>query len=121
MPSETAPVPAPESQPSDSVGEDSNPGSPGGPINLNVDIRILSPGDNGDVKQEITVPGWSAPVGDGAQGQPLAWTWNWTWNWTTPPRTTSETWARLSSARYLAACRTNQASSSRTLPWSSQR
>lgn len=83
MPSETAPVPAPESQPSDNVGENSSPGAPGGPINLNVDIRILSPGDNGDVTQEITVPGWSAPVGDGAQGQPLAWTWNWTWNWTT--------------------------------------
>jgi hypothetical protein len=84
MPSETAPVPAPESQPSDSVGEESNPGAPGAPINLNVDIRILSPGDNGDVTQEISVPGWSAPVGDGAQGQPFAWTWNWTWNWTTP-------------------------------------
>jgi len=84
MPSETAPVPAPESQPSDNVGENSSPSAPGGPINLNVDIRILSPGDNGDVTQEITVPGRSAPVGDGAQGQPLAWTWNWTWNWTTP-------------------------------------
>ena len=84
MPSETAPGPAPESQPSDSVGEESNPGAPGGPINLNVDIRILSPGDNGDVTQEITVPGRSAPAGDGALGQPFAWTWNWTWNWTTP-------------------------------------
>ena len=85
MPSESAPLPAPESQPSIPVGENStSPGAPGGPINLNVDIRILSPGDNGDVTQEITMPGWSAPVGNGAQGQPLAWTWNWTWNWTTP-------------------------------------
>jgi hypothetical protein len=83
-PSETAPGPAPESAPTDSVVEDANPGAPVAPINLNVDIRILSPGDNGDVTQEMTVPGWSGPVGGGAQGQPLAWTWNWTWNWTTP-------------------------------------
>ena len=83
-PSETAPGPAPESEPIDPVVEDANPGAPVAPINLNVDIRILSPGDNGDVTQEMTVPGWSGPVGGGAQGQPLAWTWNWTWNWTTP-------------------------------------
>jgi len=83
-PSETAPGPAPESMPTDPVVEDANPGAPVAPINLNVDIRILSPGDNGDVTQEMTVPGWSGQVGGGPQGQPLAWTWNWTWNWTTP-------------------------------------
>jgi hypothetical protein len=89
MPSETAPEPAPESQPTDSVVEDSAPAAPAAPINLNVDIRILSPGDNGDVTQETTLPGGSppgrsGPVGGGAQGQPLDWTWNWTWIWITP-------------------------------------
>jgi hypothetical protein len=84
VPSETAPEPAPESQPTDTGVEDAEPAAPMAPINLNVDIRILSPGDNGDVTQEMTLPGWSGPVGGGSQGQPLAWTWNWTWNWTTP-------------------------------------
>ncbi len=89
MPSETAPEPAPESQPTDSVVEDSDPAASVAPINLNIDIRILSPGDNGDVTQEMTLPGGSlpggsGPVGDGGPGQPLAWTWNWTWNWITP-------------------------------------
>src|SRR5829696_8474543 len=40
--SETAAPPAPE--------------SPSGPTNMNVDIRILSPGDNGDVTQVIELP-----------------------------------------------------------------
>jgi hypothetical protein len=89
MPSETATEPAPESQPSDSVVEDPDPAAPVAPINLNVDIRILSPGDNGDVTQEMTLPGGSPPGGSGpvggrAQGQPLDWTWNWTWIWITP-------------------------------------
>jgi hypothetical protein len=90
MPSETATEPAPESQPTDSVVEDPDPAAPVAPINLNVDIRILSPGDSGDVTQEMTMPGGSGPVGGsgppggGAQGQPLDWTWNWTWIWITP-------------------------------------
>jgi len=83
-PSETAPAPAPESEPTDGGVEDLGPAAPVAPINLNVDIRVLSPGDNGDVTQEIALPGGSGPVGDGAPGQPLAWTWNWTWNWITP-------------------------------------
>lgn len=83
-PSETAPAPAPESQPTDTGGENAVPAAPGGPINLNVDIRVLSPGDNGDVTQDITTPGSTGQVGGGTPAQPLAWTWNWTWIWTTP-------------------------------------
>jgi hypothetical protein len=53
------------------------------PVNLNVDIRILSPGDNGDVTQDMTLPGWSdREGGGGAPGQPLNWTWTWNWTWT---------------------------------------
>jgi hypothetical protein len=83
-PSETAPSPAPESQPTDTGEENAVPAAPGAPINLNVDIRILSPGDNGDVTQDITMPGSTGQVGGGTPAQPLAWTWNWVWNWTTP-------------------------------------
>jgi hypothetical protein len=88
MPPETAPEPAPESQPTDTGEENTVPVAPGGPINLNVDIRVLSPGDNGDVTQDITqdinMPGSTGQVGGGPPAQPLAWTWNWIWVWTTP-------------------------------------
>jgi hypothetical protein len=60
------------------------------PLNLNVDIRILSPGNDGDVSQVIDVGG---PQGLGG-GNPadmlgglgmddlgLDWSWNWNWNW----------------------------------------
>jgi hypothetical protein len=60
------------------------------PLNLNVDIRILSPGDDGDVSQVIDVGG---PQGLGS-GNPadvlggpgmgdlgLDWSWNWNWTW----------------------------------------
>ena len=60
------------------------------PLNLNVDIRILSPGDDGDVSQVIDVGG---PQGLGS-GTPadmlgglgmddlgLDWSWNWNWTW----------------------------------------
>ena len=59
------------------------------PLNLNVDIRILSPGDDGDVSQVIDVGG---PQGLGS-GNPadmlggvgmddlgLDWSWNWNWD-----------------------------------------
>ena len=60
------------------------------PVNLNVDIRILSPGDDGDVTQVIDLgdlPGLGSGnpsdvlggLGLGALG--LDWTWNWNWTW----------------------------------------
>jgi hypothetical protein len=59
------------------------------PVNLNVDIRIFSPGDDGDVNQFVDIPGM--PTGgsgapgalDGSNGLDLGldWTWNWTWVW----------------------------------------
>jgi hypothetical protein len=50
--------------------------------NLNVDIRILSPGDDGDVVQGGGVLVGGAPIAppDSGDGD---WTWNWTWNWDT--------------------------------------
>jgi hypothetical protein len=80
MLSETAPAPAPESQPSD-VTEEADLAAPVAPVNLNVDIRILSPGDNGDVTQEIGVPGWSGQDGRATDSMPLDWEWNWNWTW----------------------------------------
>jgi hypothetical protein len=84
--SETAPVPAPESPPSH-VPEEADLGAPAIPGNINVDIRILSPGDNGDVTQDVTLPGWSGQDGVAAEGQPLdlEWNWNWTWIWIWAP------------------------------------
>jgi hypothetical protein len=57
------------------------------PLNLNVDIRILSPGDDGDVTQVIDMgqlPGRGSGnpadvLGDSELG--LDWTWNWNWTW----------------------------------------
>jgi hypothetical protein len=65
------------------------PTAPSAPTNINVDIRILSPGDNGDVTQEIenvvipqlqgiAGPGGGAAPGGGASDT----TWNWNWRWT---------------------------------------
>jgi hypothetical protein len=57
------------------------------PLNLNVDIRILSPGDDGDVTQVIDMgqlPGLgSGNPADvlGALDLGLDWTWNWNWTW----------------------------------------
>jgi hypothetical protein len=84
--SETAPVPAPESPPSD-VPEEADLTTPAIPGNINVDIRILSPGDNGDVTQDVTLLGWSGQDGGAAEGQPLdlEWNWNWTWIWIWAP------------------------------------
>lgn len=83
---ETAPAPAPESQPSDAP-EERDPAAPVLPGNINIDIRILSPGDNGDVTQDVSVPGWSGQDGGAREGQPLdwEWNWNWTWIWVLPP------------------------------------
>ena len=63
MLSETADAPAPESP--------VPPAVPVVPMNINVDIRILSPGDDGDVTQVIDrVRRWPvAPVGGGAPGE----------------------------------------------------
>ena len=50
------------------------------PINLNIDVRILSPGDDGDVVQTIGgAPGTGVEVG--AVPDALDWTWNWDWTW----------------------------------------
>jgi hypothetical protein len=59
------------------------------PVNLNVDIRIFSPGDDGDVNQFVDIPGMptsgsGSPGGlAGTNGLDLGldWTWNWTWVW----------------------------------------
>jgi hypothetical protein len=57
------------------------------PLNLNVDIRILSPGDDGDVTQIIDMgqlPGLgSGNPADVLRGLDLGldWTWNWNWTW----------------------------------------
>ncbi len=80
--SETAePPPAPESIP------EPPPAAPA-PVNLNIDVRVLSPGDNGDVTQEIEMPaevrapverGSPAPGDDAGGGLTLNWVWNWEW------------------------------------------
>jgi hypothetical protein len=60
------------------------------PVNLNVDIRILSPGNDGDVSQVIDlggVGGGGNPsdvlggIGLGDLDLGLDWTWNWNWKW----------------------------------------
>jgi hypothetical protein len=62
------------------------------PVNLNVDIRILSPGNDGDVSQVIDLgdlPGLgsgnpSDALGDlglGGLDLGLDWAWNWNWTW----------------------------------------
>jgi hypothetical protein len=52
------------------------------PMNLNVDIRILSPGDDGDVIQEIVAPvGAPDRGGGGASAPALDWDWDWNWTW----------------------------------------
>jgi hypothetical protein len=71
-PSETAPAPAPES-------------GVAAPRNINIDIRVLSPGDNGDVNQVIedigggAAPGHSEVVPGDGDGPEL--TMNWVWKW----------------------------------------
>lgn len=57
------------------------------PLNLNVDIRILSPGDDGDVTQIIDM-GQLPGLGSGNPADVLGdldlgldWTWNWNWTW----------------------------------------
>lgn len=48
--------------------------------NLNVNIRILSPGDDGDVTQ-----GGGLSIGGGAGAGLPDWTWNWKWTWSCAP------------------------------------
>lgn len=57
------------------------------PLNLNVDIRILSPGNDGDVTQIIDM-GQLPGLGSGNPADVLGgldlgldWTWNWNWTW----------------------------------------
>jgi hypothetical protein len=59
------------------------------PVNLNVDIRILSPGDDGDVTQIIDLGGLGGGdpsdvlggLGPGDLDLGLDWTWDWNWEW----------------------------------------
>jgi hypothetical protein len=56
------------------------------PVNLNVDLRILSPGNDGDVSQVIDLGGLGLDPGSpadvlGALDLGLDWKWNWNWEW----------------------------------------
>ena len=51
------------------------------PVNLNVDIRIFSPGDDGDVIQ-IGGPTAGSPDGSGGIGPEIDFDWDWDWTWT---------------------------------------
>ena len=56
-------------------------GSAPAPANpLNLDLRILSPGDNGAKGQQpVTAPGLNGNTG-ASPGVPEDWTWNWNWD-----------------------------------------
>jgi hypothetical protein len=80
-PVETETVPAPaarEERPS------TTPPPPRVTQNVNLDIRVLSPGDDGAVTQELVLPGGGDGAtggGPGADSLPgLDWNWNWTWS-----------------------------------------
>jgi hypothetical protein len=66
------------------------------PTNVNVSIRILSPGGDGGVSQGVLVGG--VPVADApAVGAVEDWTWTWTWTWDqscapTLPAATTANW-----------------------------
>ena len=55
-----------------------SPASPAGFGNVNVSIRIFSPGDDGPVTQIVQGGAPSAPAPTVAA--PATWIWNWTWN-----------------------------------------
>jgi hypothetical protein len=78
-PVEPAPVsdPVPEPEPAEP-----QPAPVPAPVNLNVDIRILSPGEDGDVVQEVIGPVTMPSAPSGGQATGTAWEWNWDWNWT---------------------------------------
>lgn len=83
-PAPPAPPPEPvlDVEPAEEVVPEAAP-APVVPLNLNVDIRILSPGDDGDVNQVIDLGG--APnLGGGGAADALGgidWSWDWEWNW----------------------------------------
>ncbi len=58
------------------------PPAAGAPANLNVDIRIFSPGDNGDV---IQLTGTSGGGAGGPGGPAVGSDWDWDWDWTCGP------------------------------------
>ena len=78
---EDTPVSAdsPSNSPLADTTEDRGSGVPqSGPANVNVSIRVLSPGDDGPVTQTNTSPApASLPAGS---GEP-SWLWSWTFNW----------------------------------------
>jgi hypothetical protein len=82
-----APVaPAPETAvPAVPATPPAAPAPPAAPVNVNVNIRILSPGDDGDVLQEIVMPNGPGaagePAGDAGQPDDPALDWDWTWRW----------------------------------------
>jgi hypothetical protein len=49
------------------------------PTYLNLDLRILSPGDNGAGDQPVSAPGLNGNTG-ASPGVPEDWTWNWNWD-----------------------------------------
>jgi hypothetical protein len=75
------PVPAAPTAGSDDGADLHGRGSGGphaGPANVNVSIRVLSPGDNGPVTQTNTAP--SAPATGPVSSDP-SWLWVWTFTW----------------------------------------
>jgi hypothetical protein len=48
--------------------------------NLNLSVRIFSPGDDGPVTQIISAGGGGAEVPSGSAA-PTTWIWNWNWDW----------------------------------------
>jgi hypothetical protein len=53
--------------------------------NVNIVVRVLSPGDDGPVIQTATAPAVS-PVGPAhTAAPPITWTWTWNWTWSGGP------------------------------------
>jgi len=75
----SAPATASTAASGDSANQDRGSGVPqAGPANVNVSIRVLSPGDNGPVTQTNAAPA-SAP-GNERPSEP-SWIWLWTFEW----------------------------------------
>ena len=73
---EAAPAPPPEpvAQPLAAPVPEAAP-APAPPTHLNLDLRVLSPGDNG----RVSTPGLNGGTG-ASPGMPEDWTWNWNWD-----------------------------------------
>ena len=70
------PAPVPEAAPAPAPPTPVSPApAPAPPTHLNLDLRVLSPGDNGGV----STPGLNGGTG-ASPGLPEDWTWNWNWD-----------------------------------------